>query len=138
MTIRERILSTQGRMMRQKTWQVGTWKKIGSDDPISEEMASGAKLTAKRSSAASFSLGWREFVLESSSSELCLLYTSKFKPIGVRIDLLNDLHRTNLSCSELVVVTSRKSILRKDSPIKIANFKLYVPSPSVGNTFDTN
>ncbi|PKI43370.1 hypothetical protein CRG98_036239 [Punica granatum] len=94
-------------------------------------MASGAKLTAKRSSAASFSLGWREFVLESSSSELCLLYTSKFKPIGVRIDLLNDLHRTNLSCSELVVVTSRKSILRKDSPIKIANFKLYVPSPSL-------
>ncbi|PKI67387.1 hypothetical protein CRG98_012215 [Punica granatum] len=61
----------------------------------------------------------------------------KFKPIGVRIYLLNDLHRTNLSSSELVVVTSRKSILRKDSPNKIANFKLYVPSPS-NNAFDTN
>ena len=62
----------------------------------------------------------------------------KFKPAGVRIDLLNDLHRTNLSSSELVVVTSRKSILRKDSPNKTANFKLHVPSPSVSNSFDTN
>ncbi|PKI65926.1 hypothetical protein CRG98_013675 [Punica granatum] len=41
-----RILSTQGRMMRLKTWQVGTWTKIGSDDPISKETVSGAKLTA--------------------------------------------------------------------------------------------
>ncbi|PKI76932.1 hypothetical protein CRG98_002719, partial [Punica granatum] len=46
MTIRGQILSIQGRMMRQKTWQVSTWKKLGSDDPILKKMASGAKLTA--------------------------------------------------------------------------------------------
>ncbi|OWM68448.1 hypothetical protein CDL15_Pgr026992 [Punica granatum] len=40
-----RILSTHERMMRQTTWQVGTWRKIGSDDPISKETASKAKLT---------------------------------------------------------------------------------------------
>ncbi|PKI47602.1 hypothetical protein CRG98_031991 [Punica granatum] len=32
--IRGRILSTHERMMRQTTRQVGTWRKIGSDDPI--------------------------------------------------------------------------------------------------------
>ncbi|PKI73914.1 hypothetical protein CRG98_005678 [Punica granatum] len=58
----------------------------------------------------------------------------KFKPIRVRINLLNDLHRTNLPSSGFVVVTSRKSILRKDSLNKIANFKLHMPSPSVSNS----
>ncbi|PKI76867.1 hypothetical protein CRG98_002853 [Punica granatum] len=41
-----RILSTHERMMRQTTWQVGTWRKICSDDPISKETAYRAKLTA--------------------------------------------------------------------------------------------
>ncbi|PKI37044.1 hypothetical protein CRG98_042577 [Punica granatum] len=44
--IRGRILSTHGRMMRQTTLQIGTWRKIGSDNPISKETASKAKLTA--------------------------------------------------------------------------------------------
>ncbi|PKI67804.1 hypothetical protein CRG98_011777 [Punica granatum] len=33
-------------VMRQTTWQVGIWRKIGSNDPISKETASGGKLTA--------------------------------------------------------------------------------------------
>ncbi|OWM65274.1 hypothetical protein CDL15_Pgr008864 [Punica granatum] len=33
-------------LMRYKRRQVGTWRKIGYDDPISKETASGAKLTA--------------------------------------------------------------------------------------------
>ncbi|PKI66374.1 hypothetical protein CRG98_013176 [Punica granatum] len=37
------ILSTQGRMMRQKTWQIGISRKTGSDDHVSRETASGAK-----------------------------------------------------------------------------------------------
>ncbi|PKI56655.1 hypothetical protein CRG98_022943 [Punica granatum] len=35
----------QGRMMRQKTWQFGTSRKIGSDDPVSRETPSGEQLT---------------------------------------------------------------------------------------------
>ncbi|PKI71337.1 hypothetical protein CRG98_008337 [Punica granatum] len=57
----------------------------------------------------------------------------KLKPIGVWIDILYDLHMTNISGSELVVVTSRKKILSKDSSDKIANFKLHLPSPSVSS-----
>ncbi|OWM76535.1 hypothetical protein CDL15_Pgr005499 [Punica granatum] len=44
--IRGRILSTHSRMMRQKTWQVSIWRKIGSDDSILKETASGTKLMA--------------------------------------------------------------------------------------------
>ncbi|PKI56915.1 hypothetical protein CRG98_022688 [Punica granatum] len=44
--IQWRILSTHGRMMRQTTWQVDIWRKIGSNNPISKETASRAKLTA--------------------------------------------------------------------------------------------
>ncbi|OWM91469.1 hypothetical protein CDL15_Pgr017387 [Punica granatum] len=42
----ERILFTHERMMRQTTWQVGTWRIIDSDDPISKETVSREKLTA--------------------------------------------------------------------------------------------
>ncbi|OWM91227.1 hypothetical protein CDL15_Pgr000171 [Punica granatum] len=44
--IRGRILSTQWRMMRQKTCQIDISRKIGSNNPISRETVSGAKLTA--------------------------------------------------------------------------------------------
>ncbi|PKI58998.1 hypothetical protein CRG98_020566 [Punica granatum] len=46
MTIRWRILSTHGRMMRQKTWQIGILRQTDYDDPVLREMASEARLTA--------------------------------------------------------------------------------------------
>ncbi|OWM72814.1 hypothetical protein CDL15_Pgr021120 [Punica granatum] len=44
--IRGRILSTNGRMMRHKTWQISISRKISSDDPVLRKMVSKAKLTA--------------------------------------------------------------------------------------------
>ncbi|PKI72685.1 hypothetical protein CRG98_006936 [Punica granatum] len=41
-----RILSTQGRIMRQTSWKIGIWRKLGFDDPVSRKTASGAKLMA--------------------------------------------------------------------------------------------
>ncbi|PKI37365.1 hypothetical protein CRG98_042242 [Punica granatum] len=39
------ILLVKGISAQQKTWQIDTLRKIGSDNPVSREMASGAQLT---------------------------------------------------------------------------------------------
>ncbi|CAA0839489.1 Unknown protein, partial [Striga hermonthica] len=63
---------------------------------------------------------------------MCVNMRRKPQAIGIRVDFLNHLHRTDLPSRELIILRSRETILRKYRPDKITDFELHITTTNIG------